>query len=143
MFHGSRFTRTFIAPFVLMLSVAAAVLAMTAAAQPASAYVGESKTLPSTSFASGSVKVTGYAPSGTATWTYKGGGRCVYIQAKHTSIWGKDGGWDRLTSDNCGGTRSVSWSKSTSAAYNGIKFRLCQNVNNGLDNCGGDVNIGY
>jgi hypothetical protein len=124
------------------LGAGLALAAVMLAPATSSAYVGEGKSLP---YFHGSayVKVTGWAPSGTATWRYGSGSYCVYIQYKHTAILGVDGSWHRLTSDNCGAyTSSASWSQPTSLPYNGIKFRLCQNVAYLADPCGDAVNIG-
>ena len=106
----------------------------------AEAYIGETKTLP-TFYGTGSISYT-RTWGGTARWDLQSGSYCLYVQYKHVAVLGVDGTWNRLTNDDCGGTaKTASFYKSTSRAFNGMKFRLCQNKPYDNDPCGSSVTI--
>jgi hypothetical protein len=93
--------------------------------------------------------------SGTATLTSFGNGRatatvsvqrgsnshCVYVQAAPYAIAALDGGFKTVVgSRTCGSTVRATYSDRFYLAYNGVKFRICQE-DRLSDTCGSSVNI--
>lgn len=125
-----------------------AVFATLSAAGPASAYVGETKTVPSYNSTSGKATLTGFH-SGYSSGSYsvkvnytQNTGACMYIQAKPVARWATDGDWKRKTNNTCStGTRTLSFSDTFYLGYDGVKVRFCKDLSWQSDSCGGDVTI--
>ncbi len=141
-------------PSTLVARAASLVVAIVAAftalsvASPASAYVGETKTIPSYNSTSGRATLTGFysgysSGSYSAKVTYtQSTGACMYIQAKPVARWATDGSWKRKTSNTCSsGTRTFSFSDNFYLNYDGVKIRFCRDLSWQSDSCGGDVTI--
>ena len=109
----------------------------------ADAYVGESKAI-SYSYAKGTAKLTKF-PKGkaTATVTIKRGSTngCVYVQAAPYAVLALDGGWKTVPGSRTCGSATATYNDSFHLAYNGVKFRVCKDVNNAVDPCGSVVRI--
>ena len=129
----------------LVVALFAVLATLSAAGGPASAYVGETKTVPTYNSTSGRATLTSFSSSGyyavKVTYT-QNTGACMYIQAKPVARLATDGSWKRKTSNTCStGTRTVSFSDSFHLNYDGVKIRFCKDVSWDTDSCGGDVTI--
>lgn len=111
---------------------------------PAQAYQGETRAIPSLQGATGSATLVSFGNGHSyANVTVRKGSNshCVYAQAAPYAIFALDGGFKTIPgSRTCGGTAYGTYSDSYSLAYNGVKFRLCQE-DWGWDTCGSSVNI--
>lgn len=125
-----------------VIAGAVAAAAVTAAAAPtsASAYVGETRSIPSYHGASGSAKLTAFRTYGTAkaTVTLRRGSNsyCVYVQAAPYLSLGADGGWKQVPDSRTCSTSTSYYTDSMFLGYDGIKFRICQDIPYAADTCG-------
>jgi hypothetical protein len=123
---------------IALIALAAALLLALVTPSLSEARVGDVRAIPSHK-GSGTVALDS-SSGGRIWWSDNAGARCSYIQIKHVAVLGVDSTWDRLTSNVCSGSASAYWSKPTSRAFNGYKFRICQDQV-GFDECGGSVTI--
>jgi hypothetical protein len=79
-----------------------------------------------------------YAVDGQVRWNRYAGSYCTYVQYKPTAVLALDGDWKRLTpGDNCSSSYSYySFHREAFLAYDGIKFRICQDRPWQSDSCG-------
>ena len=122
-------------------ALAAAVVGLVALvsfAGTAHAYVGEARSV-SYAGASGTATLTRFS-GGTAKATVRlnrgSSSRCVYVQAAPYAYAAVDGGWKTVSGSRTCGSSTSYYSDNFHLAYNGIKFRVCQDVSLASDTCG-------
>jgi len=132
-------------------TITSALVALTASAafsaavgNTADAYQGETRAIPSLQGASGSATLQSFGNGRAyATVTVRRGSNshCVYAQAAPYAIAALDGGFKTIPgSRSCGATANGTYTDRYYLAYNGVKFRLCQE-DWLADTCGSSVNI--
>ena len=134
---------------ISMKKVAALVVVVTALgvggvrAESASAATGYWYSIPSYGSATGHAIIDGYSlgywsSSARGRVTFNAGGYCRRVQYAPFAYAALDGGWNNLATYCDWSTRTLSWSDTFHASYNGFKFRIC-----GASGCGSVRHIGF
>ena len=114
---------------------------------PVNAYVGESRPIPNFNGASGRATLDAYSSSrgvsSRSTIHVKRGSNqyCVYVEAAFYTILGLDGGWNIVQRSRTCSSTTVVYSASSFLSYNGMKYRICQDIPFRVDTCGAAVRI--